>query len=129
MPSSQASATVRVRKVETGDAAKLVELNRTLDQETRFMSMEPGERTTTQEQQAQRIADIAGSPAVALFVADEGARLAGFVAVSAGTLRRTRHTAQLVIGVRRSHWGQGLGTSLLHRRASGQRRRASGGWN
>jgi len=105
---------MQIRPIETPDAAQLMALNVALDTETAFMLMEPGERVITLEQQVARIEAILASSSEALWVAEDEARLVGFVAVILGGPRRARHTARSVIGVRRSHWRRGLGARLLN---------------
>lgn len=105
---------MKIRPIKAADAAQLMELNVALDTETAFMLMEPGERVITLEQQVARIEAILASSFEMLWVAEDEARLVGFVAAIQGGPRRIRHTARLVIGVRRSHWGRGLGTRLLN---------------
>ncbi|WP_110946847.1 hypothetical protein [Pseudomonas bohemica] len=52
---------MQIRLIQTLDAAQMIELNRALDTETDFMLMEPGERTTSLEQQVSRINAITAS--------------------------------------------------------------------
>jgi RimJ/RimL family protein N-acetyltransferase len=48
-----------------------------------------------------------------IFVADAGDQLAGYVEAEGGGYRRTRHSAYVVIGVRRAWHGRGVGRVLL----------------
>jgi RimJ/RimL family protein N-acetyltransferase len=77
------------------------------------MLLEPGERGTTEaEERAGLLAVAAQANAVVLVAADDG-DLVGYVEASGGEFRRNRHTAQVVIGVRRSYTGRGIGKRLL----------------
>lgn len=118
---------MQIRLIQTLDAAQMIELNRALDTETDFMLMEPGERSTSLEQQVSRINAITASDTEALFVAEDDRDLVGFIAVASGMALRSRHTARLVIGIKRSHWGLGVSDDLMMRaeqwaKASGVRR-------
>lgn len=118
---------MQIRLIQTLDAAQMIELNRALDTETDFMLMEPGERTTSLEQQVSRINAITASDTETLFVAEDDRNLVGFIAVASGMALRSRHTARLVIGIKRSHWGLGVSDDLMMRaeqwaKASGVRR-------
>jgi len=52
---------MKIREAKAGDEAELVNLFTTLDRETRFMLMEPGERKTTIERRAKLIEEFAQS--------------------------------------------------------------------
>jgi len=105
---------VAVRRVQVSDAPAILKLNEKLDEETSFMLMEPGERQQLSvEEQAARLATIAASPREAMFVAEVGTELVGFVVVAGNYPRRARHTARLIIGVRCNHWGRGVGKALM----------------
>lgn len=104
-----------IRPIQTADAAQMIELNNALDSQTTFMLMEPGERIITLEQQIGRIQSIVASHTEALFVVEDHSDLVGYVAIAMGIPRRTRHVARIVIGVKQTHWGQGIGRQLLDR--------------
>jgi RimJ/RimL family protein N-acetyltransferase len=95
-----------IRESTPADARALHELKLTLDAETDLMMLEPGERSDVPEDP---------DPHAAVFVADEGDSLAGYVEARRGAFRRNRHSAYVVIGVRREAAGRGLGGRLLER--------------
>jgi ribosomal protein S18 acetylase RimI-like enzyme len=95
---------LRIRGATPADAEKLLELKLALDEETEFMMLEPGERSTT---------NAAVTPNAGVFVADDGARLVGYVEAERGAFRRNRHSAHVVIGVLAEAAGRGLGGRLL----------------
>ncbi|MEU4824942.1 GNAT family N-acetyltransferase [Actinomadura sp. NPDC023710] len=92
-------ATIRPLTAEEGEA--LTELRRALDTETKFMLAEPGERGNELPDRSYR------------FVADDGGRLVGVIDVFASRWRRARGRGAIVLGVRSSHHGQGVGRGLL----------------
>jgi RimJ/RimL family protein N-acetyltransferase len=104
---------VAVRPVSAEDAAEMIELNDALDQETKFMLAEPGERITTLEQQAARFRALQDSPYEGMFVAEDDGRLAGYIVAAGSPMRRARSTARVVMGVRRNYWGRGVGAALM----------------
>jgi ribosomal protein S18 acetylase RimI-like enzyme len=95
-----------IREATPADAERLLELKLVLDSETDFMMLEPGERGT-------EIADEASGLNSVVIVADDGARLVGYVEARRGAFRRNRHSAYVVIGVREDAASRGLGRQLL----------------
>ncbi|GLZ09523.1 N-acetyltransferase [Actinomadura sp. NBRC 104412] len=94
---------LRIRLADAGDDASLFDLRSALDRESRFMMLEPGERERHD-----------GLPSRSFeVVAEEGGRLIGYVGVSVLPYARARHCGHLVVGVRASHTGRGVGRALL----------------
>jgi len=104
---------VCVRKVKLEDATSLVTLFHLLDVETSFMLFEPQERTTTVEQQQDRLKGFESSTTETMFVAEENDTLLGFIVGIGGTVKRNRHSLSIVIGVRQDHWNKGVGRALM----------------
>ena len=77
------------------------------------MMLEPGERTADVEATTAQIAGALSSPNSTIIVADEGARLVGYVEAQGGSYRRTAHTAHVVLGVLNDRSGHGVGRALL----------------
>lgn len=102
-----------VRSSHPDDAARLLELNRTLDRESRFMLLEPDERTGGVEQQRALLERISASGHQRMLVADAGDRLAGLLVVTAGLFRRNRRTASVVVGVARDFQRRGVARQLF----------------
>jgi RimJ/RimL family protein N-acetyltransferase len=107
------AAAVAIRMATPRDAGPLLALKRVLDHETRFMLLEPDERTTTESEAAAQLRSTAARPNSVVLVADVKGELVGYVEASGGVFRRNRHTAYVVIGIRQSHAGQGIGGRLL----------------
>jgi GNAT superfamily N-acetyltransferase len=104
---------VLIREATVDDARLLMGLKRALDRETSFMLLEPDERTTTEREIAGQLRGIAARPNSVVLVAEEGGELVGYVEAIGGGVRRNRHTAHVVIGIRQQRAGQGLGRRLL----------------
>lgn len=94
---------VAIRLAGPDDAALILDLQLALDRESAFMLMEPGER--------ERLEDL---PDLSYrVVAVEGGRLVGHVNVVVQPFARVRHRGHVVMGIRASHTGKGLGRRLL----------------
>ncbi len=104
---------MKIRQIQPGDGEKFLALNLALDNETRFMMLEPDERDDSVEFQAQQIQAILASPNSMIFVADAGEQLAGYIALFGGRFRRIRHSAHIVIGILKEYRGRGLGSKLM----------------
>ncbi len=102
-----------IRPAAGGDAAAFLDLKVTLDAETDFMMLEPGERRDTPEALAAHLDRVAATGNSVILVADLEGRLGGYVEAEGGTFRRNRHSAYVVIGVRREASGRGIGRRLL----------------
>ena len=103
-----------IRELQIRDAARFIELNRQIDSETKNMLLEPKERTTTLDQQESIINSFENRDNRVIFIAEKDLELVGFSVANGGEFVRNRQTASVVIGVRRSCWGMGVGGSLLN---------------
>jgi RimJ/RimL family protein N-acetyltransferase len=106
---------VQVRHARVDDVHALLELHLALDRETTFMLLEPGERSTDEHEQRERLDATLARPNQTVLVAEANSRLVGFVALLGGPYRRNRHNAYLVLGVLEEFGGRGVGTALLAR--------------
>jgi len=105
---------IQIREIREDDAEKFLALCHQLDRETQFMLLEPGERTTTIEEQHNRIKNILARGNQTIMVAEDPQdQLVGFLSATGGVYNRNRHTAYLVIGVLQGFAGQGIGTQLF----------------
>jgi len=103
----------RIRPVMPDDAAALYELKSALDAETRFMLIEPGERRDSPANVAEQLERIGDQENSTILVAEIPGTLLGYVEAQGGDFRRNRHCAYVVIGVRQSAAGAGIGTALM----------------
>ncbi len=78
-----------------------------------MMMLEEGERGTTVDDVRTHLRSLVASPNSTIVVADAGDQLAGYVEAEGGRYRRTRHSAYVVIGVRRAWHRRGVGGELL----------------
>jgi len=102
-----------VRKALPSDGAELVQLFSTLDQETKFMLMEPEERKLSVEQQVNIINESSDSRSKVLFIASEENVIAGFLGGRGGVANKDSHSIHIAMGILASFWGKGIGSQLL----------------
>ena len=101
------------REIQESDATDFLALSKRLDEETKFMLLEPGERVTTVEQQRERIRAVLSQENQTILLVEREGKLVGFVAGLGGPYRRNRHCVRVVIGVLQGFAGGGLGETLL----------------
>ncbi|MCK8487681.1 GNAT family N-acetyltransferase [Paenibacillus sp. MBLB2552] len=104
---------IEIREIREDDAERFLRLCLRLDQETKFMLYEPGERTTTVEAQRDRIQSILTEGRSTILVAEDQGEFVGYLAVFGGNANKTKHVGYLVVGIVEAHTGKGLGTSLF----------------
>lgn len=119
---------IRIREIHPDDAPKLVALMEQLDRETDFLLYEEGERPADVETWRDRIENLDplenGTFLVAEWIGlEDGSgeeepertpgELAGYLEVRRMPWVRVRHRAYLVIGIRKSYAGMGVGTRLM----------------
>lgn len=104
---------ITLRKLIPEDAEELLRLQHQLDQESKFMLMEPDERQSSLNQVKEMIESFASADTSILIGAEVDSHLIGFMSVRGGSVRRNRHSAYIVIGILRQYQGQGIGTGLF----------------
>ncbi len=102
-----------VRHVTEADAALWLALARRIDDETRFMIYEPGERKTTVEEQAARFRAMQAAGNQTMLLAEVNGEPVGYLGAMGGGLNRVRHKVLIFIGIRAGFQGQGIGTALF----------------
>lgn len=102
-----------IRPITLEDSDALLELRRALDEETTFMMLAPGERTTTPAEQRNWLEQRLAKGRDALFAAEVNGVLAGYISLDRGNWRRNAHSGYIVMGVRQAYAGQGLGRALF----------------
>lgn len=102
-----------IREIREDDAENFLSLCKQLDEESKFMLLEPGERKTTPEEQRQRIREALSRDNQVIFVAEEQGSLAGYLSASGGRFARNRHEAYIVVGLLEKFTGKGIGTAFF----------------
>ena len=102
-----------IRTIREDDAEQFLNLCKQLDTETQFMLLDPGERTTTIEEQRAQIDLLLRHENHTILVAEQDNQLVGYLEASGGMFNRNRHSTHIVIGILQAFTGQGIGTQLL----------------
>ncbi len=102
-----------IRKLTQTDSDAFAALIVELARETPFTALTEAEAAAAIPSQAQRTAQILAGDSIFVVVAEAGAELIGFGALTRGALQRNRHCCGLMLGVRATHWGAGLGRRIL----------------
>jgi len=104
---------ISIRDALPIDAAALISLQKEIFGETKFMLFAPSEYLATPDEISAQLTKIASSVSSRRMLAEAQGHLVGFLGVAGSPVPRLRHSAQLVIGVLRSHWHLGVGKALL----------------
>ncbi len=102
-----------IRTIRESDAEQFLNLCNKLDTEMQFMMLEPGERTTTVEEQRTQIEHLLKHENQTIFVAECGEQLVGYLAAIGGEFKRNRQSVHIVIGILQAFTGQRIGTKLF----------------
>ncbi len=102
-----------IRPIRPGDAEQFLNLRKKLDQETQFMMFEPGERTTTVEEQRDHIERLLLQENSIIIVVEHNGQLVGYLSASGGEFRRNKHSVHIVIGILQDFTGRGIGGRLF----------------
>jgi len=102
------------KKLMDTDSYEFLNLLLKLDNESKFMMMEPGERDTSLEKIQQHLSNIDESMTIFLGAYDNE-RLVGFINLSRGRAYRVKHSAYIVMGILSSHTGKGIGKLLFNK--------------
>lgn len=103
---------MEVRKIEKKDANNYLNMLLNLDNETKFMMFEPGERSTDINI-AKNIIEKSTDGDNLLLVALDDENIVGFISAQRGIQRRIRHTAYIVVGIREKFRGCGIGSRFF----------------
>ncbi|MFX0198827.1 MAG: GNAT family N-acetyltransferase [Candidatus Hodarchaeota archaeon] len=102
-----------IREITVDDAQRFISLCKKLDEETKFMLYEPGERHIGVEEQRRHIAAVREAGNQTILVAEESDELIGFITALGRPYKRKRHAAHIVVGILQKHAHQGTGTKLF----------------
>lgn len=102
-----------IREITVDDAERFLSLCKKLDQETKFMLYEPGEKHISMEEQRKQIKAVHEAENQTILIAEESDELIGFITAVGRPYKRKRHAAHVVIGILQKHVHQGTGTRLF----------------
>jgi RimJ/RimL family protein N-acetyltransferase len=105
---------ITYRTLEKKDAESFWSMMTALDQETKFMLYEPGERSQDLKI-PERMIESARENDDFLMAAEADGEIIGFLSAQKGKLRRIKHSAYIITGIREAYQGMGIGTELFSR--------------
>ena len=108
-----ATADIKIRPVETGDAAALAELLATTAAESDWLAWGADECPSTPDRAAAWIGQIQESGNHAMLVAAGEGRLVAVGNFERGGVRRTRHVAAVGLAVLKGYQGRGIGRAMM----------------
>ena len=102
-----------IREATVADAGVILEHVEQISRESDYLTVGPGEFELTIEQEEKYLRDIQQSDNKLYIISLIDDVLVGALSFSAGSRSRVRHSGELAMSVRKSHWGIGLGSRLL----------------
>ncbi|WP_110927769.1 GNAT family N-acetyltransferase [Bacillus massiliglaciei] len=102
-----------IREISVEDAESFSNLIKEVEGNSDFMLMGKGERKTAPEQEKKRLEQVEKKNNSTIFVAEEKGKLVGYIIAIGGSVKRTKHSAYLVIGILQEFRGKGIGTKLF----------------
>ncbi|WP_163101272.1 GNAT family N-acetyltransferase [Peribacillus alkalitolerans] len=103
-----------IREVRISDAGELLALMKTVEM-SNFMLFGPGERKTSEESFQKHLSKIQEDTHSQIFVAENPGGLIGYMFVLGNSTLRNRHSSYIVIGVKESERGAGIGKALFNK--------------
>ena len=103
---------MEIRKIRMEDADNYLDMLLNLDNETKFMMFEPGERPTDINIIKNIIEKSINGDDLVLVATDEES-IVGFISVQKGEYKRIKHTGYVVVGIREKYRGKGIGSKLF----------------
>ena len=101
-----------IREIKMEDADNYLHMLLNLDNETKFMMFEPGERSTDINDIKNIIKESINGNNLIL-VAIENENIIGFLSLERGVPKRIKHTGYIVVGIRSNFRGMGIGKKLF----------------
>jgi RimJ/RimL family protein N-acetyltransferase len=104
---------MNIRNVRIEDAENLMNLIKEVETSAEYMLMEPGERQTTLEKQRMMIERVEKQENAVILAAQNEGRMIGYLMAIGGSVKRTGHSAYIVVGILMEYRGKGVGTELF----------------
>ena len=101
-----------IRDIKMNDAIAFSEMQFALDKETEFMMYEADERIKDLRRTEAFIKQSIDGGNL-LLIAEENENIVGFLSAERGKLKRIHHTAYIVVGIRKTYRGQGIGSNFF----------------
>lgn len=103
-----------IREIKLSDAAAFWQMQFELDKDTNYMMYEPNERTKNLSLINSLIQNSLDGNDL-LLVAEEDKDIIGYLSAQRGVPNRIKHTAYIVVGIRKAFQGKGIGSELFKR--------------
>lgn len=101
-----------IRNAEISDADAFWHMQFELDKETKYMMYEPNERTKDLDRVTRLIKNSVDGSDLLLFAENEG-DIVGFISAQRGVPNRIKHSAYIVVGIRKAFQGKGIGSQFF----------------
>lgn len=101
-----------IREIKISDADAFWQMQFELDKETKYMMYEPNERTKNLNLINSLIQKAVEGNNL-LLVAENDKDIIGFLSAQRGGPNRIKHTAYIVVGIRKAFQGKGIGTEFF----------------
>lgn len=102
-----------IRPAAAADASRLLALRLAVFDETPNMLFSAADYGGSEAHELKQIEWFAEQANSCLLLAEDAGELVGFLGLIGGLPPRIHHCADLFIGVRRAHWGQGVARKLI----------------
>lgn len=103
-----------IRETEISDAEAFWQMQFELDKETKYMMYEPNERTKDINRLNHLIQNALQGRNL-LLVAENENEIVGYLSAQRGMLNRIKHTAYIVVGIRKAFQGKGIGSAFFEK--------------
>lgn len=102
-----------LREIHEMDAAALLDLFRSMEDDSPFVLLDAGERTTSISEQREEIRSILAQDNQMMWVIENGPELVAWLGAWGERYRRVRHSVLIGVGVRKGYRRKGLGAALF----------------
>ena len=103
---------MKIRRCEINDADNMLKMLLELDKETEYMLFEADERPNDINRVKAMINQLINGDNL-LLIATEDDNIIGFLSAQRGIIRKIKHTAYIVVGIREKFRGKGIGKKLF----------------
>lgn len=104
---------IKIRNAEIEDANKIINFMKSVDEETSFLSREPGEFNITKEQEEIWIKNKKESNNSLLLIAEANGEIIGTCGLNGNCSERFKHSAEIGIVLKKKYWGFGIGQQIM----------------
>lgn len=104
---------MHIRKAKPQDAQALLDYLKIIGGETDNLTYGAEGLPISPEAEAAWLTELESSPHSVMLVAEDNGQIVGTTSIQGISRQRCCHRADLAIAVRKSHWGQGVGSGLM----------------